>query len=117
MLKRLVRAFRLRCPRCGGGPVVKSWFTMHERCPACGLRLDRGESGYQVGSYMVAMIMIELIFASMLVGILLATWPTPPWRLLQWGGVALMLLGPVVLFPLTKTLYLAFDLTFRPERD
>ena len=117
MLTRLLRAFHLRCPRCGGRPIVKSWFAMHERCPACGLRLDRGESGYQVGSYMVAMIMIELIFAAILIGILLVTWPTPPWTLLQWGGVALMLLGPVALFPFTKTLYLAFDLTFRPERD
>ncbi len=96
---------------------MRTWFSMHERCPACRIVLDRGESGYQVGSYMVAMIMIEMIFAAVLVGILLATWPTPPWKLLQWGGIALMVLGPLALFPFTKTLYLAFDLTFRPESD
>ena len=65
---------------------------------------------------MVAMILIELMFAGLLIAILLATWPTPPWRLLQWGGAGVMVLGPLLLFPFTKTLYLAFDLTFRPDQ-
>lgn len=95
--------------------MLRHWFALRDRCPTCGLVLDRGESGYQVGSYMVAMIVIELIFAAILVGILLVTWPSPPWRALQWGGIGLMLLGPIALFPWTKTLYLAFDLTLRPD--
>ena len=83
---------------------------MRERCPACGIRLARGEEGYQVGAYMFNMIAAELIF----VGILVSTWPEPPWDPLLYGGVALMILLPVLFYPFSKTLFLAFDLVFRP---
>ncbi len=115
MLHRFGRALLLRCPHCGGGGILAHWFALRAACPSCRLSFERGESGYQVGSYMIAMIAIELLFAAVLVGVIAATWPTPPWRALTWGGPLLMLLGPLALFPFTKTLYLAFDLTFRPE--
>jgi hypothetical protein len=47
-------------------------------------------------------------------GIVLLTWPSPPWGLLQYGGIALMILAPIIFFPFSKTLFLAFDLLFRP---
>jgi hypothetical protein len=47
-------------------------------------------------------------------GVVLVTWPSPPWRLLQYGGIILMILAPVLFFPFSKTLFLAFDLLFRP---
>jgi hypothetical protein len=56
----------------------------------------------------------ELVFAAVFLVIVLATWPSPPWTLLQYGGIALMVVVPFVLFPFTKTLFLAFDLIFRP---
>jgi uncharacterized protein (DUF983 family) len=108
------RALRLRCPNCGGRPIFHSWFRMRRHCPACGLPLERGEQGYQVGSYMFNIIAAELIFALCLLAILLWTWPSPPWSLLQWGGVILMVLAPVLFYPFSKTLFLAFDLLFRP---
>lgn len=108
------RALRLRCPNCGGGPIFRSWFRMRVHCPACGLPLERGDQGYQVGSYMFNIIAAELVFAAIFLAILVATWPTPPWDLLQYGGIVLMVLAPVVFFPFSKTLFLAFDLLFRP---
>jgi hypothetical protein len=48
------------------------------------------------------------------VGIILLTWPSPPWTLLEYGGIALMVIAPFVFFPFSKTLFLAFDLLFRP---
>lgn len=96
---------------------MATWFRMHDRCPACALDFDRNESGHQVGSYLVAMIVIELLFVGIFVAILAATWPTPPWDALAIGGPLLMLLGPLLLFPFTKTVYLAFDLTLRPDED
>jgi hypothetical protein len=42
------------------------------------------------------------------------TWPTPPWNLLEYGGILLMILAPFAFFPFSKTLFLAFDLIFRP---
>ena len=108
------RALRLRCPNCGGGPIFRSWFRLRPYCPACGLPLARGEEGYQVGSYMFNIIASELIFACCFLGVLLLTWPSPPWDLLQWGGLSLMVIAPFGFFPFSKTLFLAFDLLFRP---
>ena len=63
---------------------------------------------------MFNIIAAELVFAAIFLAILVATWPTPPWDLLQYGGIGLMVLAPVVFFPFSKTLFLAFDLLFRP---
>jgi uncharacterized protein (DUF983 family) len=108
------RALRLRCPNCGQGKIFSSWFRMRSHCPVCGLKLERGEEGYQVGSYMFNLIASELVFAVLFVGIVMLTWPSPPWTLLEYGGIALMVIAPFVFFPFSKTLFLAFDLVFRP---
>lgn len=108
------RALRLRCPNCGGGPIFSSWLRMREHCPRCGLPLERGEEGYQVGSYMFNIIAAELAFAAMFMAVLVATWPSPPWSLLLYGGVALTIIAPFLFFPFSKTVFLAFDLVFRP---
>jgi uncharacterized protein (DUF983 family) len=108
------RALRLRCPNCGGGPIFRSWFGMRPYCPSCGLPLERGEEGYQVGSYMFNIVAAELIFVLLFLGVVVITWPSPPWRLLQYGGIALMILAPILFYPFSKTLFLAFDLVFRP---
>src|SRR3982750_2662746 len=108
------RAFRLRGPNCGGGPILRTWFRFRVHCPSCGLPLERGESGYQVGSYMFNIVASELIFAVVFLAVLLWTCPSPPWQLLQYGGIGLMVLAPVLFFPFSRTLFLAFDLLFRP---
>jgi uncharacterized protein (DUF983 family) len=110
----LWRSALLRCPNCGNRPLFTHWLQMRERCPICRIRLARGEEGYQVGAYMFNMVAAELIFAAIFLGILLYTWPTPPWSRLLYGGVALMVILPVVFYPFSKTLFLAFDLIFRP---
>jgi uncharacterized protein (DUF983 family) len=108
------RALRLKCPNCGGGPLFESWLKPRARCPSCGLPLERGDQGYQVGSYMFNIIAAELLFAALFLGIVVATWPSPPWTALQIGGVILMVAAPFAFFPFSKTLFLAFDLVFRP---
>jgi uncharacterized protein (DUF983 family) len=108
------RAVRLRCPNCGGRPLFRHWLRMRERCPICRIRLARGEEGYQVGAYMFNMVAAELIFAAIFLAILVWTWPAPPWNALLYGGVILMVIAPVLFYPFSKTLFLAFDLIFRP---
>jgi hypothetical protein len=63
---------------------------------------------------MFNIIAAELVFAAFFVGIVVVTWPTPPWKLLEYGGITLMIIAPFAFFPFSKTLFLAFDLTFRP---
>ncbi|MFM7207903.1 MAG: DUF983 domain-containing protein [Planctomycetaceae bacterium] len=45
----LLRALRLRCPRCGLGRLFSGLFRMHEACPACGASFRR-EQGFYLGS-------------------------------------------------------------------
>lgn len=108
------RAIRLRCPNCGGSPLFTRWLWMRDRCPVCRMRLARGEEGYEVGAYMFNIVAAELIFAAIFLGVLASTWPSPPWDMLLYGGAVLMLTVPILFYPFSKTIFLAFDLAFRP---
>jgi uncharacterized protein (DUF983 family) len=108
------RGLRLRCPNCGGRPVFTSWFSMLPNCPVCGFRFERGERGYWVGAYFINLVLMELAFVLWFVGFLLATWPDPDWLVFFLSTFVLMLAMPVVGFPFSRTLFLAFDLWFRP---
>ena len=108
------RAFRLRCPVCGGGPILLSWFTLAPSCPDCGLHLDRDEPGYWIGSYTLNLLLTEGVFGVVFLGGLWLTWPAVPWTGLAVLCGALAVLVPILVFPHTKLLYLAIDLAFRP---
>jgi uncharacterized protein (DUF983 family) len=110
----LWRAARRRCPNCGSGGLWQTWLRMRTACPRCGLHLDRGEQGYIVGAQMFNLIVAELLFAGIFVGVLVATLPNAPWNWLQYGAPVLMIIFPIFFYPFSKTLFLAFDLIFRP---
>lgn len=42
------------------------------------------------------------------------TWPRVPWSLLQFGAPAAMVLAPILLYPFSRLIWLAFDLMLRP---
>jgi uncharacterized protein (DUF983 family) len=109
-----VRALRLRCPVCGGRPILLSWFTVAPSCLCCGLHLDRDEPGYWIGSYTINLFLTEGVFAVVFVAGLFLTWPAVPWTALAVLCGALAILTPILVFPHTKLLYLAVDLAFRP---
>ena len=110
----LWRGLRLRCPHCGGGGILDGWFKLQHRCPSCGLVLDRGESDYFLGAYLVNLVAVELILTAIMVAIGIATAPDVPWTFLTWGGVVFALVAAIGCYPLTKVLWLAFDLILRP---
>ena len=111
------RAVRRRCPRGGNGGIWASWFRTHPRCPHCGLVLDRGESDYFYGAYMLNFVAAELAVMIAFVVALLVTWPAPPWNALMAGAIAFAVIAPFVLYPVSKGLWLAIDLVFRPEHS
>jgi uncharacterized protein (DUF983 family) len=111
------RALRLRCPHCGGGPVFVTWSHLVPNCPVCGLGFERGEQGYWLGAYFFNLMAVETVFTVWVVGLLVLTWPSPPWELFQISTIVLMLLVPVAFFPYSKTLFLAFDLLVRPPTE
>jgi len=117
VVSHFVRALRLRCPHCGGGPIFTSWSRLLPVCPVCGLTLERGEDGYWLGAYFVNLMAVETVFSVWVVGFLLVTWPTPPWDLFQVTTIVLMVVFPFLFFPFSKTLFLAFDLLVRPPGE
>ena len=110
----LWRGIRLRCPHCGSGGILDGWFKLKHRCPTCGLVLDRGESDYFLGAYLVNLVAVELILTAIMVIIGIATAPDVPWTFLMWGGIVFALVAAIACYPLTKVLWLAFDVMLRP---
>ena len=110
----LGRAVLLRCPNCGGRALFERFFRIKQRCPTCGMLLERGESDYFLGGYTLNLIAVEILLALGFLVVVIVTWPNPPWDALQYGGVALSILGAVFCYPFAKTTWLAFDLMFRP---
>ena len=108
------RALTLRCPHCGGGPVLQHWLKLRVRCGTCGLRLQRGEHDYFVGAMVTLFAMVGVLMLTALAVTLLATAPNVPWDLLQDGLPALALVAIFALFPFAKLAWLAFDLMLRP---
>ncbi|MEX2220609.1 MAG: hypothetical protein WEG40_02330 [Candidatus Rokuibacteriota bacterium] len=113
---RFARALRRRCPNCGGRPVIVRWIRVVPACPGCRLRLDRGEPDYFLGAIVFNMAFAEGIFTAGLLGVLLWTYPDPPWDALYYGGIVGLIVAPILFYPYSKLLWLAFDLLFRPLR-
>ena len=113
------RALTVRCPQCGSRGLFEHWLRSRTVCPSCGIKLDRGEGDYYIGGNMMNIAVAFLLFALVFVGIIIATRPHPPWHILQWVLPIGMLVTPFITYRLSKTIWLAFDLAFRPaqERD
>lgn len=111
------RALTLHCPHCGGGPVRESWFRMRHACGNCGRPLERGEQDYFLGAMMFNLVLSEMLFAAIFVAILLIMWPSVPWDGISIGAPLGMAAAPFLLYPVSKLVWLAFDLSFRPERE
>lgn len=115
MIRLFWRAVRLRCPNCTGKPVIVSWFKLRDQCPRCGLRLERGESeDYYLGGMMFNIVLAEAVFVVGFAVVLIVMWPNVPWDGMEYGLAAAMIAAPIVLYPVSRLLWLAFDLLLRP---
>ena len=108
------RAFALRCPNCGRGPVLRHWLKLRVRCGTCGLRMERGEHDYFVGSIFILFTLAGILVLGTLVVTLVASWPAVPWDVLQYGLPVMVALSMPALYPFSKLVWLAFDLMLRP---
>lgn len=84
---------------------------MRSACPHCGLSLAAGNS---VGANLLNLVLAELVLLIVIVGVVVGSWPDPPWNLLQYGAPVLMLLTPLVFFPFSRLLFVAIDLAMHP---
>jgi hypothetical protein len=86
---------------------------MNENCERCGLHFER-EPGYWVGAMIIN---TTVIFATFLVtfgGLVLATWPDVPWTTVLVITLAVNLIVPTVFYPLSKTIWLALEMSWHP---
>ena len=114
-LRVTARALALRCPRCGGRRIFRSWFRLTQECPSCGLVLERGEGeDHWFGAVAVNLVAAELLGIGAIVVWIVATWPDVPWTAVQYGGPLIMIALPVLFYPFSRALWLAWDLYFRP---
>ena len=59
-------------------------------------------------------VIAEGIFVVGFVATLVLTWPNPPCTLLTFGSAAAVVLFPLVLYPFSRTVWLALDLLVHP---
>ena len=111
----IVRALRRLCPRCGQ-PAFSSYFRLLERCDRCGLRFER-EPGYWVGALIINTTVVFASFLLVFIGGIALTWPDMPWAFLGVLTVATMAILPMVFYPLSKTLWMALELSWHPLED
>lgn len=84
---------------------------MNPRCPTCGLNFDH-EAGYWTGAMAVNIVFAELLFAIILAVVVIGSWPDIPVAPLIIGGLVTNLIFPIFFYPISKTLWLALDLSF-----
>jgi uncharacterized protein (DUF983 family) len=108
----VVRAVRLRCPRCGTGPLFEGWLKMHERCPNCLLNFER-EHGFFVGAIYINYALTVLVALASFYALELFT-PVPfAWRLAC--AVVCAALFPLVFYRYSKSFWLSLDWFVDPE--
>lgn len=105
------RAMRLRCPLCGVGKLYRSWFKMKPSCSLCRLKYER-EPGYYLGSiYINYGLTAVLMTIGYMLGIVFK-WAAP--SVLLWTAFGFTIVFPLVMFPFSRALWLAFDLAWDP---
>jgi uncharacterized protein (DUF983 family) len=110
------RAVLLHCPWCGARRTfIRGWFGKYERCRTCGIRWRR-EEGFELGAVTINTILTFIVLTvAMTVGFI-ATSPNIPVMPMVLSLVGVAVLMPIVIYPFTFTIWLAFDLAVhRPD--
>jgi uncharacterized protein DUF983 len=95
--------------------VFASWFHLRERCPGCGMRFER-EEGFWLGGYVINFATGEagiLVLLAALI-LLVVNGHHVNAALFVGLGLALAIVGPVLTFPPSRTVWSAVDLIMRP---
>lgn len=86
---------------------------MVERCPTCTLKFERVE-GHWIGSLGLNTTVVFAAMLFVLLGVTLLSYPELPTVPLLVTEVALALVGPLLFFPPSRTMWTAIDLLMRP---
>lgn len=107
------RALVLCCPHCGSRRTfIKRWVGRYDRCRTCGIRWHR-EHGFELGPVALNVVLTFFTLGVSMVVAFIATAPDFPVTTLTLTFVGVAVLVPVIVQPLTYTIWLAFDLASR----
>ena len=105
----IVRALRLKCPRCGQAPMFSGLFRMIERCAHCGLKFER-EPGYFLGSIYINYGLTALILTVGWITLRFGYGIESRW--LVFGLAAFLIVFQMFFFRYARALWLALDCQF-----
>ena len=105
---------RLRCPNCRRGRILRQWFGMHQRCASCGFRYERSDENYFQGAMFVNFMLGGFTFPASLFATLVLSWPNVPWDALTFGTPVALVVFMVLLYPVSKVVWLTVDVMLRP---
>jgi uncharacterized protein (DUF983 family) len=113
LVRAIVRALSLRCPRCGARGILAGWFKLRDSCPVCALALRRApDSDEWFGGYFMNLIASETLMLFVVVAYVLATWPAVRWSTVEVLAVVMVLVSPVISYPFAKLLWVAIEFVF-----
>ncbi|MFN8022930.1 MAG: DUF983 domain-containing protein [Acidimicrobiales bacterium] len=118
ILRLFGRAVVGKCPWCGSRRTfLAGWFKRYDRCRTCGVSWHR-EEGFELGTITInTIVTFGSIAAAVVVGFVVWGTDVPLVGFMAAVG-AIAVLMPIAIYPLTYTIWLAFDLTVKPpERD
>jgi uncharacterized protein (DUF983 family) len=90
------------CPVCWKGAMFTAPWRMNDHCPHCNYKFDKG-NGYFVGAMYSSYTLSLALAMGLAVGLFLAGLPT--WANLTVIGVVLCVVGPLVIFPYSRVLW------------
>jgi uncharacterized protein (DUF983 family) len=112
----MFRGFTRRCARCGSGKLFRNYVSMVPDCPRCGLHFER-EQGYWAGALAINIMSVGAVFAVTFLVAMILTVPDVPVPLMLAIFVPLMTIGPILWYPFSKTIWVAFDRAFFQQLD
>ena len=114
LVRMLLRGAFRRCPHCGGkGAFFDGWYKRGERCHTCGLLWERKLEGFELGSMTINVIVtFGAMLVTMGIGVIL-TYPDVAIVPILGVIIALAVTMPVIIFPMTYSIWLAVDLFMR----
>ena len=88
-----------------------NWVRLKEDCPTCDLHYERID-GYWLGSMVINLAVTQVLLLGTLVGMLVATWPDVPWTGVLIAVVAIAVIVPLLVHPLSRLLWVAGERHF-----